>query len=97
MGENNAKLVSNMVYDGKCTLDGQHPPPPRSLSIHGASKGVLGMAGGGGNIREYRGTFIRAFSANFDNSSTYKANISQEMGMSKLELQMDNKACVEVI
>lgn len=46
------------------------------------------------------------FSTNFGNCSTYEVEIAaiaiglemaKELGINKLELQMDNKACVEVI
>lgn len=76
------------------------------MNTNGASKGDVGYAGGGGVLRDCRGSFIRAFSTIFGCCSAYRAEITsatiglemaKAMGISKLELQMDNKACVEVI
>lgn len=82
------------------------PAPWFTLNTDGASKGLASLASGGGFIRDYRGSFIRGFSANSGSCSAYNAEIAaaaigpempRELGLSKLQLQMDNKACLEVL
>lgn len=76
------------------------------LNTDGASKGTPGRAGGGGIIRDCSGTFQRAFSANFGICTAFRAELkavslgmdmAKEMGINKLEIQMDNEACVQVL
>ncbi|KAL2920802.1 hypothetical protein RDABS01_012293, partial [Bienertia sinuspersici] len=76
------------------------------LNTDGASKGTLGTAGGGGVIRDNRGIFYKGFSAHFGVCSAYRAelkavaiglDLAQEMDIQRLEIQMDNKACIEVL
>ncbi|KAL2932186.1 hypothetical protein RDABS01_037596, partial [Bienertia sinuspersici] len=76
------------------------------LNSDGAARGTPGIAGGGGIIRDNRGLFQRAFSANFGVCSAYKAELkavaigldmAHGMAIKKLVIQMDNKACIEVL
>lgn len=75
------------------------------LNSNGASKGDTGLAGGGGIFRDFRGSFIRAYSTNFGTCLAYKAEIfattlgleiAYNLDVTKLVLQMDNQACIEV-
>ncbi|KMT18522.1 hypothetical protein BVRB_2g026610 [Beta vulgaris subsp. vulgaris] len=74
-----------------------------TLNTNVAAKGNLGMAGGGGVIRDSRGGFIKAIAANFGVCNAYKAKIlatemelamAVSLGIQKLVLQMDNQACL---
>lgn len=75
-----------------------------ALNTDGAAKGSPGEAGGGGILRDNRGNFLRGFSANLGTCTAYKAELlaaekglemALEVGVQKLILQMDNKACIE--
>lgn len=57
-------------------------------------------------MRDSRGVFVRGFAASFGICSAYKAEVAaaeiglimaKEMGIQRLILQMDNKACIEVL
>lgn len=83
-----------------------HPPMEwYALNVDGAAKGS-GAAGGGAIIRDHDGQFISALSANFGHCSSFEAEVSalveglklaKELYIEKLELQMDNQACVEIL
>ena len=82
------------------------PGPWIILNTDGASKNPHQLAGGGGLLRDSRGMFIRGFSASFGSCSAYKAELmavtiglemAKALGITKLEVQMDNKACIEAI
>uniref|UniRef100_A0A803LJ19 RNase H type-1 domain-containing protein n=1 Tax=Chenopodium quinoa TaxID=63459 RepID=A0A803LJ19_CHEQI len=77
-----------------------------ALNIDDAAKGSPGAARGGGVLRDCYGNFIKAFSANFGVCSAYRAELlALEIGLhmvatkgiSKLVVQMDNKACIEAL
>lgn len=83
-------------------------PPPDwvCLNTYGASKGAPRLASGGGVLRDSRGMFIHGFSTNFGICSTDRAELAameiglklaQSLGIRKLLIQMDNKACIEVL
>lgn len=82
------------------------PSPWITLNTDGASQGEAKLAGGGGILRDCRGSFIHEFPANFGSCSAYKAELAttaiglelaKDLGITKLVLQMDNKACLEVL
>ncbi|KAL2937289.1 hypothetical protein RDABS01_020738, partial [Bienertia sinuspersici] len=73
------------------------------LNIDGASKGSPGQAGGGGVIRSNRGEFIKASSSRFYICCAFKVEVKAvkigpkmagDLSITKLEVQMDNKACI---
>lgn len=77
-----------------------------ALNTDGAARGSPGPAGGGGVLRDCRGHFIRGFAANFGHCNAYKAEVlalelglrmAQQQGITKLIIQMDNKACIEAL
>lgn len=76
------------------------------LNTDGAAKGSLGPAGGGAIIRDESGNFILAITANFGHCSAFKAefmalarwlDIAYELQITKLEIQLDNMACVQLL
>lgn len=76
------------------------------LNTDGVAKGTPGIAGWGGVIRDWRGQFICAFTAIFGICTTYRAELmavsigldmAHDLGIQKLEVQIDNEACAHVI
>ncbi|KAL2899374.1 hypothetical protein RDABS01_024456 [Bienertia sinuspersici] len=76
------------------------------LNSDGASKGTPGPAGGGAILRDWRGGFKQALTANYGICTTYKAELmavslgldmARSLGVRKLEIQMDNKACIQIL
>ncbi|KAL2941420.1 hypothetical protein RDABS01_029770 [Bienertia sinuspersici] len=76
------------------------------LNSDGASKGTPGPAGGGAILRDWRGGFKQALTANFGICTAYKAELmavslgldmARSLGVRKLEIQMDNKACIQIL
>lgn len=76
------------------------------MNTDGSTKGCPGLAGGGGVLRDCRGGFIKAFAANYGVCTAYKAEMkvvlqglkmARDLGVSKLIIQMDNLACIQVL
>lgn len=76
------------------------------LNSDGAAKGSPGPAGGGVIIRDHRGQFISAFSANFGHCHALKAEVmaitkgialARDLRIPKLEIQLDSLACVQFL
>lgn len=74
------------------------------LNCDGAAKGTPGAAGGGGVIRYHQGTLVIAYHSNFGHCNAYKAEvlamsrgleIARDLEITKLEIHMDNLACVQ--
>uniref|UniRef100_A0A803L309 RNase H type-1 domain-containing protein n=1 Tax=Chenopodium quinoa TaxID=63459 RepID=A0A803L309_CHEQI len=89
---------------GKPSLDGYLPRGDWvALNTDGAAKASPGAARGGGVLRDCYENFIKAFLANF--GVCYAELLALELGLhmaitkgiSKLVVQMDNKACIEAL
>ncbi|KAL2900399.1 hypothetical protein RDABS01_025481 [Bienertia sinuspersici] len=70
------------------------------------TKGNPGPGGGGGIIRDSDGWFITAFSARYGITNAFRVELraiyrglrlARELQIPKLEVQVDNKACVQVL
>lgn len=85
----------------------QHPPLKwYVLNSDGAAKGVFGPAGGGALIRDHCGDLISTLSMNFGHCTSFKAEVmallkgsklARELQISKLMIQLDNLACVQLL
>ena len=108
MKDNNV-IVAPIISRGKKFLFVGCAPRTLSICLNsdgiGTSKGGIELAGGGGVIRDYIGSFIRAFSTIFSGllSLPIKAKIfeaalgleiAKNLGFTKLVLLMDNQACI---
>lgn len=106
-GDNHAPTTGHINGRREVLIQWQAPPIDwATLNTDGASKGTPGPAGGGGVIRDCRGVFTRAFTANFAVCTAFKAELwaaaiglemARNMGIKKLILQMDSAVCIEVI
>ena len=76
------------------------------LNTDGAAKGSPGPAGGGAIIRDHRGLFVSAFSANFGHCHALKAEVmaltkglmlARDLKIPKLEIQLDSLTCVQFL
>lgn len=77
-----------------------------ALNTDGAAKGSPGMAGGGAIIRDHRGGSASALAMSFGVCSSFNAEVmalckglelAQELQISKLQVQLDNIACVQIL
>lgn len=85
----------------------KHPPMDwYVLNTDGAAKGTPGPAGGAAIIRDHCGGLISALSLNFGHCHSFKAEVmallkglelAHDLKISKLIIQLDNLACVQMI
>ena len=106
-GEGNSSLQSLLQHQGRQEVYIRWQAPPIgwfTINTDGAAKGSPGPSGGGGVLRDNRGMFLRGFAANFGMGSAFKAELlaaeiglemAVQLGIQKIILQMDNKACLE--
>ena len=84
-----------------------HPPVDfYVLNSDGAAKGAPGIAGGGAIIRDHRGGLVSAMAMNFGVCHAFKAEVmalhkglemAKELQIHKLQVQLDNIACVQLL
>lgn len=99
---NNSRPIRREVY-----IRWNAPPTDWfCLNTDGASKQAQNLAGGGGVVLDHCGIFRKAFAANLGSCTAYKAELlvamlglemARDMGIQKLVLQLDNKACVQAL
>ena len=84
-----------------------HPPMEfYALNTDGAAKGSPSQAGGGVIIRDHRGGLVSAMAMNIGVCHAFKAEVmallkglelARELKISKLQIQLDNLACVQML